>query len=72
MAQQDPAAFAPAPAPAGGPVPLAQLAPLAVSNPFPQPAPPCANIIADTGNRLVTATGAGFCIAPAAPTPPPS
>lgn len=69
MAQQDPAAFNPVPAPPGGLVPLARLAPLAVFNPVPSLA--CSVLITDTGARLVTDTGLAFCVGLPGPPPPP-
>ena len=72
MAQQDPAAFVPGPAPLGQATPLVLLAPLAVNNPVPAPAPPvvCSLLITDTGARLVTDTGLAFCVGEPAPPPP--
>lgn len=70
MAQQDPSAFNPVPAPPGGLVPLARLAPLAVFNPVPAPQV-CSVLITDTGARLVTDTGLAFCVGEPGPAPPP-
>lgn len=61
MAQNDPAAFTPVPAPFGSPQSVAKLYPLQVSNPAPRPVL-CDELVTEGGDRLVTDGGLGFCV----------